>query len=298
MIQIKSRMAISKTRQILTRAKDLKKLTARQAINTALNLAEARLQMPVARSLPQNIDIVLTKACNLACTFCKDYETLGAKRVSVENFEKIDAAQLFPTARWVSLCSGGEPYLHKGLEDLLRIAKRYKISSWVLSNGMLLKEDRLRTIIREGLITLHGFSVDGMKAPTVEALRVNAKLDVILENIKMLLAVRESESKREPGIVIRYALMRSNLEELPAAVEHWGQLGVDRLDCGYLSICNGIDQNESLYFHQDLMKKVFAEVIAPSPVIIPGSPSDFRERCWKNSRYNPTQSNAMRRGVS
>jgi radical SAM protein with 4Fe4S-binding SPASM domain len=127
---------------------------------------------------------------------------------------------------------------------------------------MLLKEDRLRTIIREGLITLHGFSVDGMKAPTVEALRVNAKLDVILENIKMLLAVRESESKREPGIVIRYALMRSNLEELPAAVEYWGQLGVDRLDCGYLSICNGIDQNESLYFHQDLMKKVFAEARA------------------------------------
>jgi hypothetical protein len=98
-IQIKKPNGNQKTRQILTRAKDLKKLTARQAINTALNLAEARLQMPVARSLPQNIDIVLTKACNLACTFCKDYETLGAKRVSVENFEKI-AAQLFPTARW------------------------------------------------------------------------------------------------------------------------------------------------------------------------------------------------------
>jgi radical SAM protein with 4Fe4S-binding SPASM domain len=239
-------------------AKEVRSLTLKQTVNTALNLAEARLQLPVVRSLPQNVDIVLTKACNLACTFCKDYETVGAKRVSVENFEKA-ARQLFPTARWVSICSGGEPYLHKGLEDLLRIARRYRVSSWVLSNGMLLKQDRIRTIIREGLITLHGFSVDGMKPATVEALRVNAKLDEILENIKMLLRVREEERKRKPGIVIRYALMRSNVEELPAAVEYWGELGIDRIDSGYLSVCNGIDSQESLYFHQDLMKRVFEE---------------------------------------
>src|SRR2546422_10959729 len=146
----------------------------------ALTVVEPRLQSHAPRSLPQNVDIVLTKACNLACTFCKDYETLGAKRVSLENFEKV-ARQLFPTARWLSICSGGEPYLHKGLEDLLRIARRYKLEAWVLSNGMLLKEDRVRTIVREGLITLHGFSVDGFDAPTVEAIRVGANLPTILE---------------------------------------------------------------------------------------------------------------------
>ncbi len=133
---------------------------------------------------------MLTKACNLACTFCVDYETLGAKRVSLENFDKV-ARQLFPTARLVSICSGGEPYLHKGLEDLLRVARRYRVATWVLSNGMLLREDRIRTIVREGLITTHGFSFDGYEAATVEAIRVNAKIDTILENIRMLIRVRE-----------------------------------------------------------------------------------------------------------
>jgi len=94
----------------------------------ALNEVEFRLQRPVVRSMPQNVDIVLTKACNLACTFCVDYETPGAKRISLENFEKV-ARQLFPTARLVSICSGGEPYLHKGLEDLLRVARRYKLET-------------------------------------------------------------------------------------------------------------------------------------------------------------------------
>mgnify|MGYP000302497489 CR=1 FL=1 len=33
-----------------------------------------------------------------------------------------------------------------------------------------------------------------------------------------------------PRLVVRYALMRSNIEELPAAVDLWGRLGVDQLD--------------------------------------------------------------------
>jgi sulfatase maturation enzyme AslB (radical SAM superfamily) len=92
----------------------IRHLTTRQALNTLRNEAEFRLQSEVLGSLPQNVDIVLAKACNLACTFCVDYETPGAKRISIESFEKI-ARQLFPTARLVSICSGGEPYLHKGL---------------------------------------------------------------------------------------------------------------------------------------------------------------------------------------
>src|SRR5262245_12946023 len=183
--------------------------STRQAVNTAVNLAEYWLQTPVVRSMPQNVDVVLTKACNLACTFCVDYETPGAKRILIENFEKI-ARQLLPTARLVSICSGGEPYLHKGLEELLRIVSRCRVATWVLSNGMLVTEPRVRTIVREGLITTHGFSVDGAKASTVEPLRVNAKLDVILDRIKMLLRVREEEGKREPRTIIRYVLMRSN----------------------------------------------------------------------------------------
>lgn len=248
----------SRTLALKRAVDELRKGTLKQAVNAGLNLIETRLQSPAPRSLPQNVDLVLTKACNLACTFCKDYETLGAKRVSLENFERV-ARQLFPTARWLSLCSGGEPYLHKGLEDLLRIARRYKVSTWLLSNGMLLREDQTRRIIREGLVTLHGFSVDGVKASTVEAIRVNAKLDVILDNIRMFLRVRDEEGKKGPGVVIRYALMRSNVEELPEAVDLWGRLGITTIDSGYLSICNGISPQESLFYHQDLMKRVFDE---------------------------------------
>jgi len=145
--------------------------------------------------MPVTIDVVLTKACNLACTFCKDYETEGAQRISLSNFERI-ATQLFPTAMRLSLCSGGEPYLHRGLEEILRIGKRHRLYTWVLSNGMLVKPDRVRPMVREKLISMHGFSVDGYRAATVEALRVNARLEVILENIRALIRIREEEKAR------------------------------------------------------------------------------------------------------
>jgi radical SAM protein with 4Fe4S-binding SPASM domain len=130
---------------------------------------------------------------------------------------------------------------------------------WVFSNGMLLTDNLIRTIVKEELISLHGFSVDGITPATVERMRLNAKLEVIRENIATLIRIRREEGKDEPMVIIRYALMRSNIEELPEAVRQWGEIGVERIDCNYLSICNEIDQQESLYFHQDLMQQVFQQ---------------------------------------
>ncbi len=249
------------TNAVNTAAKNYNKLgnlTAKQTLNTIINMLENRLGLQTLHSLPQNVDVVLTTKCNLACIFCKVYPVSGAKQVSIGNFKKV-AQQLFPSARLVSICSGGEPYLHKDLEDLLRITRHYKVPTWVLSNGMLLKEERIRSIVREELITLHGFSVDGINPSTVEAIRVNAKLDVIVENIKMLIRVRKEEDKRKPSVVIRYVLMRSNIEELPDAVRHWGEIGIDVIDCNYISLSKNIDKQQSLYFHQDLMEEVFSQ---------------------------------------
>src|SRR5690348_10195912 len=93
------------------------------ARNKVINRLEVAAHRTRLLSKPVVVDVVLTKACNFACTFCKDYETEGARRISLTNFERM-AAQLLPTASRLSICSGGEPYLHTGLEDILRIARK------------------------------------------------------------------------------------------------------------------------------------------------------------------------------
>ena len=181
--------------------------------------------------------------------------------MSLQDFESL-AVQLFPSACRLLICSGGEPYLHNGLEDTLRIAKRYRFFTFVSSNGMLATEQRLRPIVLERLISEHGFSVDGAKPATVESIRVKAKLDAIVENIRNLIRIRDGVGRQQPVIVIRYALMRCNIEEAPEAVRMWGEIGVDRIDCGCLSLANDIDPNECLFFHRELMERVRAETLA------------------------------------
>ena len=262
----------------------LRRLAPRALANRLVSGVETRRGATRLRSMPPTVDVVLTKACNLACTFCVDYESAGtARRVSRENFERA-AAQLFPTASLLQICSGGEPWLHRSLEDLLRVARRYRLATKVLSNGMLLTEERLRPVVREGLITTHGFSVDGITPATVERIRVNADLPRILANVDLLFRIREEEGKREPRTLIRYALMRSNVEELPAAVAYWGERGIDRIDCNYLSLANGIDRGESLFFHEELLERVFTEARATAArfpdtrLRLPPTPAEERQR--------------------
>lgn len=265
--------------------------TSHKLMNRVVQRIEARISAGQIRSMPAVVDVVLTKACNLACTFCKDYDNDGAQNVSEADLTRL-AEQLFPTARRLSICSGGEPYLHRGLEHILRLAKKHDLYSWVLSNGMLLKEDRMRRIIREELITEHGFSVDGITPKTVESIRVFAKLPKILENIRMVQRIRDEEGKSFPTITIRYALMRSNVEELPDAVDYWGKAGASRLNCGYLSLANGISRDESLFFHQDLTERVFAEarkVASRYPNLVVNLPALVREEIGKREQPSRCQ---------
>lgn len=225
--------------------------------NDAIGRLEYKIGVNKPISLPVTVDVVLTKACNFACQFCKDYETPdGAPRISLENFSKM-GAQLFPTARRLNICSGGEPYLHNGLVDILRFGKQYALYTWVLSNGSVLNMRRLETILNEELIDEHGFSVDGFKDETVESIRVNANLSKVLGNIEAVIRKRDELRKKHPTITIRYALMRRNIEEIVDAVRRWGDLGINRIDCGYLSLANGMDRNESLFYHPEITARMF-----------------------------------------
>jgi len=77
----------------------------------------------------------------------------------------------------------------------------------------------------------------------------------VMENIRMFLRLRKEIGNGKPSVTIRYALMRSNIEELPDAVRFWGDLGIERIDAGYLSLANGMDRDLSLYYHQDLTRE-------------------------------------------
>jgi MoaA/NifB/PqqE/SkfB family radical SAM enzyme len=235
------------------------RLTPRSAWNLAHNTLE-KLGQPVRpRSFPSTVDVVITKHCNLRCIFCKNYETEGSSNMTPELFNAI-AACVLPAARRLNICSGGEPFLHPHLLGMLRTARRYRVYTWLLSNGMIYKEESMRAIVRERLVAEMGYSLDGMRPQTVAAIRRNANMEKVLHTIGRCIALKNVMGRTAPRITIRYTLMRSTIEELPEAIEYWGSRNHPiRLECNYLSLCNEIDRKESLFFHEELTNRVLAD---------------------------------------
>ena len=109
-------------------------------MNTVLSRLERKRRMARPRAYPRELDLVLTKACNLNCTFCIS-STVGDNRwLDYGLFERV-AAELFPRASRLSLCSGGEPLLYPRLRDVLRTAQGHGVKTLMVSNGMLLTAD-------------------------------------------------------------------------------------------------------------------------------------------------------------
>lgn len=237
----------------------MKKRRIVKITNKIVNKIEFFLTRMRVVSKPINLDIVLTKRCNLRCVFCKNYETEGQQDISLEDF-KLIAQHLFPSASTVSFCSGGEPHLNRDLVPILRICKDYGLYVWLLSNGMPINEDVIRAIVQDGLVSEHGFSIDAATKETLEGIRLGANFKKIINNIERFISLKKSLKKNEPLIHIRYVIMRKNIEELPDAVYLFNKLGVDKITADHISICNDVDEHESLFYHQELTNKIFREI--------------------------------------
>lgn len=225
--------------------------------NTFINLMEIIFQKEKLTSYPQVVDIVVTKRCNLDCCFCKKYQS-SSDNLTISQFNEI-ATKVLPTARKLNICSGGEPFANKELINMLRIAKKHNVWTSVSTNGMLLNEKIINIIINENLIDSLNFSVDGINKRTVEQIRIGSNLNRIFDNIQKFVEIKNEKKLNKPIMSIRYALMLKNIKELPDAVSYWGNIGINRIACNYLSLCNGIEKEQSLYFHNELTEKVFIE---------------------------------------
>jgi MoaA/NifB/PqqE/SkfB family radical SAM enzyme len=236
----------------------LGQVNGRAWLNAALNYGEKLLRIPTPRSMPVSLDVILTKACNLRCVFCISYSSVtGDRWMPFELYEQV-AARLFPTAHNVNFCSGGEPFLYPRIRDALALARRHRTKTVVVSNGMALNAATADWVVSDQALHELKISFDGATKETLERIRRGANYDTVLANIARLDRLKRERGVRCPRIGIRYAVMKSNAEELPAMPGLCARHGVERLDVVYLNVTNDMDFGESLYNHPDLAARVFA----------------------------------------
>src|SRR5215468_389717 len=88
--------------------------------------------------------IIPLRRCNLACTYCNEYDD-SSKPVPIDvMYQRLDKlAELGTTA---IIISGGEPLLHPEIEAIIERIRLHGMLATLITNGYLLTKDRIRKL--------------------------------------------------------------------------------------------------------------------------------------------------------
>ncbi len=120
---------------------------------------------------PVLAQIIPIRRCNLACTYCNEYDKDSLPVPTDEMLRRIDKLGEFGTS--IITFSGGEPTLHPDLDLLIRRARERGAITTLITNGYFLVPERIKRLNAAGLDYLQ-ISIDNIQPDEVskKSLRV------------------------------------------------------------------------------------------------------------------------------
>ncbi len=112
-----------------------------------------------SQSHPILAQIIPIRRCNLACTYCNEYDKHSPPVPKEEMFRRIDKLGELGTS--IITFSGGEPTLHPDLDELIRRVRDREAIATIITNGYLLTPGRIRQLNAAGLDYLQ-ISIDNV----------------------------------------------------------------------------------------------------------------------------------------
>ena len=103
--------------------------------------------------------IIPVRRCNLACTYCTEFDDFSAPVPTQTMFQRVDKLADLGTS--VITISGGEPLLHPELDDIIHRIRRNRMVAGMITNGYLLVPERIKRLNRAGLEWLQ-ISIDNV----------------------------------------------------------------------------------------------------------------------------------------
>jgi len=155
-----------------------KLLAAHRAMREARMIAKGLL----STRHPLLAHIIPIRRCNLACTYCNEFDDFSKPVPTEEMFARIDRLGSFGTS--IVTVSGGEPLLHPELDAIIGRIRKNGILAGLITNGYLLVKERIERLNRAGLEYLQ-ISIDNVMPDDVskKSLKVlDQKLELLAEH--------------------------------------------------------------------------------------------------------------------
>ncbi len=128
---------------------------------------------------PLLVHIIPIRRCNLACTYCNEFDDFSKPVELAEMFRRIDRLAEMGTA--VMTISGGEPLLHPELDQIIARMRGHGILTGIITNGYLLTAERIERLNLAGLEYLQ-ISIDNAMPDEVS----KKSLKVLDQKLKLL----------------------------------------------------------------------------------------------------------------
>jgi len=103
--------------------------------------------------------VIPIRRCNLACTYCNEFDKHSPPVPTDEMLRRIDKLGELGTS--IITFSGGEPTLHPDLDELIRRVRKHAAIATVITNGYLLTPERIKRLNAAGLDYLQ-ISIDNV----------------------------------------------------------------------------------------------------------------------------------------
>jgi MoaA/NifB/PqqE/SkfB family radical SAM enzyme len=170
--------------------------------------------------LPRFAQIEPVGQCNLRCRMCPiqfrpDGGDGPAAFMPFDTFRAL--LDQFDGLQELHLQGLGEPLLHPRFFDMVRLAAGRGIEVTTNTNMTVMTAEMAARCVDSGLATVC-VSLDAAHAAAYEAIRLRARFDKVLRNLRRLVAAKAACAATLPHIELVAVLMRRNLDELPALV--------------------------------------------------------------------------------
>ena len=167
-----------------------------------------------------------TNACNLDCATCFRQgwdEPVG--RMSDATFDAIldglAALDELPTVYFGGI---GEPLSHRQIVSWVARVHALGARTELITNGILLDEQRARSLIDAGLDLLW-VSIDGARQESYADVRLGAELAQVVANVAQFSKMRRGGYYPRPELGIAFVAMKRNIADLPDVLQLGLELG-------------------------------------------------------------------------
>ena len=160
-----------------------------RSLDRRLRESRAFARAMVSKHHPILAQIVPIRRCNLACTYCNEFDGFSPPVPVAEMLRRVDLLAALGTT--IITISGGEPMLHPNLDEVIRRVRHNGAIATLITNGYLLTAERIGQLNRAGLDYLQ-ISIDNLipDQTSKKSLKVlGRKLELLAEHAEFAVTV-------------------------------------------------------------------------------------------------------------